>query len=467
METIDWDDPAIVKTGINNSIYIWNPNLGQYASYVGGISNNGGSKYIASSQAFWIQATNSSAAFQVAESVKSVEDISFLKQNVINSLLTIEVNNNQGKDQTILNIEPNATTTFDAMFDARKIYTVNDNVPSISSFLENVEYSINQIPQTDIAIPIKVTSPISGFHNIKFKGLSNFSHLSCLILEDLFTGNSYDLKDSDSLMIYISDTTTVARFLLNFGVESTHAVNHVSCFGNNDGSIFYDRKSSYPFQIVWKNSIGDTIATNSNAIGNDSLMNVGDGTYFIETAGAVCGLSTDTVTINQPLKIDAQFSNNSDTTYLSNGAIVNFINTSNNAIFYRWDFGDGDTSNLISPFHTYLSTGMYQVSLNAYQNNYCFEQFTKNMVVLDHVTSINDESISPKTKVWINQNNLFVKGKSIDKIEVRSVLGQVLFSSFNSNNSVFDLEGIPSQILLVNTAKEDKTSSTKIIYLRK
>ncbi|PIZ05889.1 MAG: hypothetical protein COY57_04865, partial [Flavobacteriales bacterium CG_4_10_14_0_8_um_filter_32_5] len=34
--SIDWDSPNITKNGVNNAIYIWNPDLEQFASYVGG-----------------------------------------------------------------------------------------------------------------------------------------------------------------------------------------------------------------------------------------------------------------------------------------------------------------------------------------------------------------------------------------------------------------------------------------------
>lgn len=42
---------------------------------------------------------------------------------------------------------------------------------------------------------------------------------------------------------------------------------------------------------------------------------------------------------------------------------VTFTNTSINATTYSWDFGDGTTSTLTSPSHTYTSSGLYDVSL--------------------------------------------------------------------------------------------------------
>lgn len=53
----------------------------------------------------------------------------------------------------------------------------------------------------------------------------------------------------------------------------------------------------------------------------------------------------------------------------ANGAIVNFTNTSVSEtganLTYSWEFGDGDTSSIVNPQHTYSASGNYQVKLIA------------------------------------------------------------------------------------------------------
>lgn len=44
---------------------------------------------------------------------------------------------------------------------------------------------------------------------------------------------------------------------------------------------------------------------------------------------------------------------------------VSFINASRNSDSYRWDFGDGTTSNEISPSKTYYNSGDFQVTLTS------------------------------------------------------------------------------------------------------
>lgn len=45
--------------------------------------------------------------------------------------------------------------------------------------------------------------------------------------------------------------------------------------------------------------------------------------------------------------------------------VVNFENRSNNGVSFRWDFGDGDTSNAQNPTHQYVSYGSFDVELIA------------------------------------------------------------------------------------------------------
>lgn len=51
-------------------------------------------------------------------------------------------------------------------------------------------------------------------------------------------------------------------------------------------------------------------------------------------------------------------------------ASVSFVNTSNNATSYYWDFGDGNYSTAVNPTHSYALPGTYTVTLIATKDNY-------------------------------------------------------------------------------------------------
>lgn len=81
------------------------------------------------------------------------------------------------------------------------------------------------------------------------------------------------------------------------------------------------------------------------------------------------------------------------------GAIVTFTNTTTPAGFTSfWDFGDGNTSTISSPTHTYAATGLYTVKLTVQDTFGCADSITKtsyirvdlpipNFTVSDSVTS--------------------------------------------------------------------------------
>lgn len=50
---------------------------------------------------------------------------------------------------------------------------------------------------------------------------------------------------------------------------------------------------------------------------------------------------------------------------------IRFINFSNNAVRFRWDFGDGTYSELYEPVHTYMAPGNYNIRLIAISEHGC------------------------------------------------------------------------------------------------
>jgi hypothetical protein len=278
--TIDWDSPNITKTNINNAIYIWNPDNQQFASYVAGIGINGGSRNIASSQAFWIQATSPGASIQVTEASKTATDGAFLRPTSSISPLRIITENAYGNDELVINFEPYSTINFDGAYDAEKIVSSNSNLPSTSSVLNGLDYSINQINSQEISIPVKILTGATGLHTLKIENAYNFNPSSCLILEDLFTGTSYNLSLVDSFSTVIYDTTQTARFLLHIGAPLNFQTLDVSCFGNIDAKIVFTKNSTTPYDITWRDQSNNIISLTTNVIGADSLSNLTSGAYY-------------------------------------------------------------------------------------------------------------------------------------------------------------------------------------------
>ncbi|NPA67736.1 MAG: PKD domain-containing protein [Chlorobi bacterium] len=77
-------------------------------------------------------------------------------------------------------------------------------------------------------------------------------------------------------------------------------------------------------------------------------------------------------------EVDACFTVSGSTHYINEP--VYFINCSQDAVSYEWNFGDGFSSNQRNPSHTYTQTGTYQVTMTAYGYD-TYETFTDAVTV--------------------------------------------------------------------------------------
>ena len=456
--TLDWDSPSITKSNINNAIYIWNPDIEQFASYVGGFGTNGGSRYVASTQAFWVQANAASPSIQVTEASKSTTDATFLKTN--NSLpLIFNVQSNYGIDEMVINLNDDATTQFDAMYDAGKLASTNTNLPYICSVNNNTDLSINQFPAQEITVPIKLLTGVSGLHTISIENIEEYSDLNCMFLEDVFTGATYDIFNQQTITVYIYDSTTVARFLLHIGTSNNISAFNPTCSNLNDGLIVVENNSATGFESTLTDSEGNLIANNTSIYNIDSIINLEEGTYTIETIDPFCGSVSETITITSPQPIVANFN------YTNSALDFTFTNTSQNGTSYLWNFGDGNTSTDINPAYSYSTEGTYLVTLTVYQNDDCFSSTSQWITI---ITTGIDVIKQENTNVWVRDNSLFINTSTnkFDTYQIKNSLGQLLVSeSFNNNNKAsYNLNNISSQVLFITLISPNNSKTIKVVY---
>ena len=79
------------------------------------------------------------------------------------------------------------------------------------------------------------------------------------------------------------------------------------------------------------------------------------------------------------------------------GNLVSFNNLTTNYEDVIWDFGDGNFSTDYNPTHTYLSGGVYDVSLVAKTNNGCIVDTAKATITITIPSFLNELDISKNT----------------------------------------------------------------------
>lgn len=73
--TINWNiSGGKTLTNTNNAIYVWNPDMNSYGSYVNGSSSDGQTQYIAPMQGFFIQVTTVTAGISFNDNAKSTQN---------------------------------------------------------------------------------------------------------------------------------------------------------------------------------------------------------------------------------------------------------------------------------------------------------------------------------------------------------------------------------------------------------
>jgi hypothetical protein len=119
--SIDWDAASgWTKTNIANSVYVWNNN--QYASYIGGIGTNGGSRYIAPGQGFFVQASSAGASLNMDNDICLHNGVNFLKETIEPlDIIRIQIVDNEYSDESVIAIREGASNYFNHSTDAVKL----------------------------------------------------------------------------------------------------------------------------------------------------------------------------------------------------------------------------------------------------------------------------------------------------------------------------------------------------------
>lgn len=74
---------------------------------------------------------------------------------------------------------------------------------------------------------------------------------------------------------------------------------------------------------------------------------------------------------------------------------TSFINTTDDASKWNWNFGDGNTSDKQDPKHTYKKKGQYSVSLTAVNNENCSSTVNKKIIIEDDYNLLAPNSFTP------------------------------------------------------------------------
>ena len=176
-------------------------------------------------------------------------------------------------------------------------------------------------------------------------------------------------------------------------------------------------------------------------------------------------MATGTECISSREAVVAKVVNADFSSVVSDGE-VSFTDNSTAATSWYWDFGDGNSSTVQDPVHTYSSNGPHSVTLTINNGSCSFSETVTVSVGIEQIAEDMTLSISPnpasfETTLFFSQNlpeDLFVELFSTDgKILINKVM------KTGESSVTLNLEQLPSALYFVRLSTNEINDVRKIM----
>jgi hypothetical protein len=142
-----------------------------------------------------------------------------------------------------------------------------------------------------------------------------------------------------------------------------------------------------------------------------------------------------------------------------NSLNIQFLNNSVNATTYAWDFGDGNSSTVANPSHTYGTGGNYTVTLTASNGN-CNATFS-----FDVLNVSTEELMNATTSVYPNptQGIVNINVQEASQIQIMDLTGKVLMNEMrNAGNHQVNMDTFSNGLYIMSITSQNAQQLIKI-----
>ncbi|NOX48846.1 MAG: T9SS type A sorting domain-containing protein [Chlorobi bacterium] len=300
---IDWDAATgWTKTNIDNATYR-HVNSATWATYVGGVGTNGGTRYIAMGQGFFVSVSDpgSGGPFPVMGTLQSTEAVkvhlnttAFYKDG-ISDFVRLEVSGNGYTDETVIRLLEGTTVGFDGDWDAHKIFGYVDEVGQIYTN-QDQPLSINALPFGTESVPLGVKA---GENSLFAISVTESSDIDIILLEDTETGTFTNLKNNSYNFGYVVGEND-DRFILHLNSLTDIPDNKASgvnifAYGNE---IHLEAPYGIDGKIKVYNITGQLISQKQINGKSETIKIAGTGTFIVKVVYSN-SVVTEKVTINK------------------------------------------------------------------------------------------------------------------------------------------------------------------------
>lgn len=464
---------------VDNAIYVYNADLGMHTSFVNGVSSTtigGITDNIAISQGFYVHAT-AATTLAAGEDIKTDSNPALLRSTIVAAkpIVRLEMETAGFNDETVFYFEYGGSKSFQPAFDAYKL-VFDPNLPYLGSMSDSILTSISGLPElnTNISVPVKAISPATGSFTFSAQQ-SDFPDNVCVTLYDAYTGITTNILSS-GYVCTLYDTTSSARFTINFFTTPLNAaslVNQASCSTPGSAFIMAKPAGQGPWNYEWRNA-DSVVKVSLNKTGADSLVNLQGGSYSVKISSVgQCDNFSKDFSVNAVVVPTASFVPDVFATTLSNSGKINFANTSQNALFNIWEFGDNSgTFYMPGASHNYAAAGVYKVTLITESNTHCKDTATQVVKVINDITGIG-EIIKNKGIVLASVSHgnygLLISSDMPEDVSISlfDLTGKLIHSiqllQVSATKENISLEGLPQGMYLLKTVSGGKEKTFKLL----
>tara|TARA_B100000809_G_scaffold47690_1_gene42347 strand:+ start:1920 stop:3836 length:1917 start_codon:yes stop_codon:yes gene_type:complete len=233
-------------------------------------------------------------------------------------------------------------------------------------------------------------------------------------------------------------------------------------FGDGTTSLL-----SSPNHTFTTNGIFEVVLT----IGDSSVINGGDCFDYVVDTISVIGVPS-------PLQCHSGFVMYPDT---GNNDVLIINSSTGSNLTYLWEFGDGNTSILQNPSHTYATAGPFYLCLTVDDGAGCVDQycdsigangvvfktggFTINVIGTPIITGVENIDVNGELMIFPNPTSTqltITTDMEVQRISITNVTGKQI-RSFPPNSNTFNVEDLSDGIYFIRIEGEDQSVIRKFI----
>jgi hypothetical protein len=277
---IDWNASGWTKTNVLGTTYrhVNNDELTGWATFNGTLGTNGGTRYIAPCQGFFVEA-NANGTLGMSNAVRTHQTAPYYKssEDVVPNLIRLEISGNGFKDDAVVYFTPTATTEFDGESDARKLFGDVAEAPQIYSF-GPTPLAINTLREL-ASVPVGIHAGTNGTFTIAATEINDLSYVT---LEDTKTGVFTELANKSYTFDFIAGENE-QRFKLHFssvGIDEKETTS--ANIYSYQQTVYVNLADNTQGDIYIYNLAGQLITAQESASGNVRIGLTSTGVYMVK-----------------------------------------------------------------------------------------------------------------------------------------------------------------------------------------